>query len=95
MQTGKSPAVTARRRPAPDLPGCRTTTIRLSEISTYEGRFELWDADTETAWVMRDPTGFAHEGPSQRPAGLSQCRSTRSPHRVLRDDRPDSAQQTG
>ena len=59
-------------RPAPEFPGCRTITIRRDEIATHEGRFELWDADTETAWVMRDPTGFAHEGPSQRLAGLGQ-----------------------
>ena len=59
-------------RPVPDLPGCRPITIRRGDIAGYEGRFELWDAATETAWVMRDPTGFAHEGPSQRLAGLAQ-----------------------
>ena len=75
MQVEKSPSRAERRRkarPAPELPGCRTITIRRDEIATHEGRFELWDADTETAWVMRDPTGFAHEGPSQRLAGLAQ-----------------------
>ena len=59
-------------RPVPEFPGCHTITIRRAEVATYEGRFELWDADTETARVMRDPTGFAHEGPSQRLAGLGQ-----------------------
>ena len=59
-------------RPVPELPGCRPIPIRRDEIARYEGRFELWDAATETAWVVRDPTGFAHEGPSQRLAGLAQ-----------------------
>ena len=75
MQVAKSPPVAGRPRPArqaPEFPGCRTITIRRDEIATWDGRFEFWDADTETAWVMRDPTGFAHEGPSQRLAGLAQ-----------------------
>ena len=77
MQTGKAPSVTVRPRqtrprPVPEFPGCRPVVIRCDEIGNYEGRFEFWDADTETAWVMRDPTGFAHEGPSQRLAGLGQ-----------------------
>ena len=75
MQVEKSPSLAERRRkarPAPEFPGCRPITIRRHEIATHEGRFEFWDADTETAWVMRDPTGFAHESPSQRLAGLAQ-----------------------
>ena len=56
----------------PEFRGWRPTTIRRDQIAPYEGRFEFWDADTETAWVMRDPTGFAHEGPSQRLAGRAQ-----------------------
>ena len=59
-------------RPVPEFPGCHPITVRRDEIATHEGRFEFWGADTETAWVMRDPTGFAHEGPSQRLAGLAQ-----------------------
>ena len=70
MQIEKSPSLA--ERPVPEFPGCRPITIRRGEIATHEGRFEFWDADTETAWVMRDPTGFAHEGPSQRLAGLAQ-----------------------
>ena len=77
MRIEKSPSRAERPRPArpapgPEFPGCRTITIRRDEIATHEGRFEFWRADTETAWVMRDPTGFAHEGPSQRLAGLAQ-----------------------
>ena len=75
MQLEKSTSPAERpqqERPVPEFPGCRPITIRRAEIATHEGRFEFWDADTETAWVMRDPTGFAHEGPSQRLAGLAQ-----------------------
>ena len=64
-----------RRRLAAEerkFPGCRPVTIRRDEIDTWEGRLEYWDAETETAWMVREPTGAAHEQPSQRLAGLGQ-----------------------
>ena len=54
------------------FPGCRPITIRRDQIDTWEGRLEFWDAETETAWMVREPTGAAHEQPSQRLAGLGQ-----------------------
>ena len=75
MRLGSSPSLAERpryARPVPEFPGCRPITIRRDDAAGYEGRFELRDAATETAWVVRDPTGFAHEGPSQRLAGLAQ-----------------------
>ena len=52
-----------RRKPAvrrpypppsePDLPGCRPISLRRRDLDTYDGRFEYWDGDTETAWVHR------------------------------------------
>ena len=57
---------------AREFPGCRPVTITREEIETWEGRIEFWDADTETAWMVREPTGAAHEHPSQRLAGLGQ-----------------------
>ena len=75
MQTDKSPSTTARHRPArpaPEFPGCRPTFLGRDEIATYEGRFEFWDADTETAWMVRDPTSATHEYPSHRLAALSE-----------------------
>ena len=54
------------------FPGCRPVTIRRDEIETWEGRLEYWNAETETAWMVREPTGAAHEQPSQRLAGLCQ-----------------------
>ena len=75
MQTNKSPSVTARRRPArsaPEFPGCRPMFLRCDEVATYEGRFEFWDAATETAWMVRDPTSATHEYPSHRLSALSE-----------------------
>ena len=57
-------------RPVPEFPGCRAVTITREDIDTWEGRYELWDAETETAWMVREPTGAAHEQPSQRLARL-------------------------
>ena len=75
MQTRKPPSVTARRqsaRPAPEFPGCRSMFLRCDEVGTYEGRFEFWDAATETAWMVRDPTSATHEYPSHRLSALSE-----------------------
>ena len=64
----------SRRQPAlraPELPGCRPIPLKREELSAYDGRFEYWDGDTETAWVVCEPTSATHEQPSQRLAGLS------------------------
>ena len=53
-------------RGRPEFPGCRSFTLKCDEVGTYEGRFEFWDAATETAWVVRDPTSAIHESPSHR-----------------------------
>ena len=50
----------------PDLPGCRPIPLRRRDLDTWDGRFEYWDGATETAWVVRDPTGLAHEQPAGR-----------------------------
>ena len=57
--------------PAPALPDCRPVPLEREDLDTHDERFEYWDGDTETAWVLRDPAGFAHEHPSQRLAGLA------------------------
>ena len=59
-------------RRVPEFPGCRTMSIKCEDIATYEGRFEYWDAATETAWVVREPTSATHEYPSHRLSGLSE-----------------------
>ena len=58
--------------PAPALPNCRPVPLKREDLDTHDERFEYWDGDTETAWVLRDPTSFAHEHPSQRLAGHAQ-----------------------
>ena len=58
--------------PASGLSGCRSVPLKREDLDTHDERFEYWDGDAETAWVLRDPTGFAHEHPSQRLAGLAQ-----------------------
>ena len=70
----KRPARERRRLEAEarKFPGCRPVTITRDQIETWEGRLEYWDAETETAWMVREPTGAAHEQPSQRLAGLCQ-----------------------
>ena len=44
--------------------------ITREAIDDYDGRFEYWDAATETAWVAREPTTIYHEGPGQQLIGL-------------------------
>ena len=54
---------TAPSLPGLEFPGCTPRRLRRSEISTYEGRLEYWDALVETAWVC-EPTTPYHEEPS-------------------------------
>ena len=66
------PLQRARAVIAPEFPGCRPVPLKRDDLDTHEDRFEYWDGDTETAWVVREPTGIPHEQPSQRLAGLVQ-----------------------
>ena len=52
--------------------GCHTITLKRDDLLDHDGRFEYWDGDTETAWVVSEPTSATHEQPSQRLAGLGQ-----------------------
>ena len=51
--------------------GCGTIRISREEIEDYEGRLEYWEARSEMAMVVCEPTTAYHEGPSQRLAGLA------------------------
>ena len=53
------------------FPGCHPIALKRDDLSAYDGRFEYWDGDTETAWVVSEPTSATHEQPSQRLAGLA------------------------
>ena len=66
-----SPSSSAASAPVGlEFPGCRPIRLGREELKTWEGRLEYWDGDTETAWVVREPTSPAHERPSQCLAGL-------------------------
>ena len=60
------------RRPVPvaygpeDFPGCESFHLPASEVDDYERRLEFWDAGTETAWMVSEPTSIQHEEPSRR-----------------------------
>ena len=69
---GSAPASPVSPRGAPEFPGCRPMVLKCDEVATYEGRFEYWEAATETAWVVREPTSATHEYPSHRLSGLSE-----------------------
>ena len=47
------------------LSGCRPFPLSCHEIADYEGRYEYWDAATETAWELRDVSAM-HEEPRSR-----------------------------
>ena len=57
---------------AHEFPGCRPVHISRDAIADYEGRLEYWDADSETAWVVRAPVSIWHELPGQRLARLTE-----------------------
>jgi len=51
--------------------GCKAVPMTYEQYCRYEGRFEVWDAETETAWMVREPTSADHESPSHGLAGLT------------------------
>ncbi len=55
-----------------DFPGCRAESISREEMGDYDGRVEYWEARTETAVIVREPTTRFHEQPSQRLARLAE-----------------------
>ena len=50
--------------------GCKTVPMTYAQFRRYEGRLEVWDAESETAWMVREPTSPTHESPSHGLAGL-------------------------
>ena len=46
--------------------------LTCEELEVFEGRLELWDARTETAWVVREPTSPVHERPGQALSALAE-----------------------
>ena len=56
----------------PEFPGCRPIRLTRDGLEDFEGRLEYWDARTETAWVVAEPTSAAHEGPTRRLGRLAE-----------------------
>ena len=56
----------------PEFPGCHAIPLKREALPDHEGRFEYWDGDTGTAWVVSEPTSATHEQPGARLAGLGQ-----------------------
>ena len=56
-----------RRRSLSELafPGCDRIPMSLAEYRVFDGRLELWDAETRTAWMAREGPIWEHEGPSR------------------------------
>ena len=55
-----------------DFPGCEAFHLPASELDRYEGRLEFWEARTETAWKVREPTTIYHERPARRLGRLAE-----------------------
>ena len=54
-----------------ELIGCKAVPMTYEQYCRYESRLEVWDAETETAWMVREPTSADHESPSHGLAGLT------------------------
>ena len=54
-----------------EFPGCRPVHIGRDQIADYDGRYEFWDADTETALMVCEPTSPYHERSSVRLARMT------------------------
>ena len=48
-----------------EFPGCKAIPMSRKQLDRWDGRMELWDSVTKTAWVMRDGPGLEHEEPIQ------------------------------
>ena len=53
-------------------PAAPPQRLKSSELETWEGRLEFWDARTKTAWVREPPTTPVHERPSRALTALAQ-----------------------
>ena len=72
LRTGGGGSGTAARRrlgrlPLSELefPGCDPLPMSLAEYRVFDDPLELWDAETRTAWMVREGPTWEHEGPGQ------------------------------
>ena len=71
-EAGKRPVVRPEEPALSELEfiGCTAAPMTWRELRRFERRLEVWDAETETAWRVREPTSPSHESPSHGLAGL-------------------------
>ncbi len=50
--------------------------LRRDQLADFDGRLEYWEARTETAWVLAEPTGGIHESTSRRLPELARLIAT-------------------
>ena len=50
--------------------GCKAVPMTYAQLRRFDGRLEIWDAESETAWMVREPTSPTHETPTHGLAGL-------------------------
>ena len=56
----------------PEFPGCRAIRLTRDAVEDFDGRLEYWEASSETAWMIAEPTTIAHEGPTRRLGRLAE-----------------------
>ena len=55
-----------------EFTGCKPVPMTYAQLRRFDGRLEVWDAESETAWMVREPTSPTHENPSHGLAGLAE-----------------------
>ena len=81
VEAGTDEAPASSAAPPPESPagpplseleftGCKAVPMTYDQLRRYDGRLEVWDAESETAWMVREPTSPTHESPSHGLAGL-------------------------
>ena len=75
--SAEPPALPRPSPPPAELPlseleftGCKAVPMTYDQLRRFDGRLEVWDAESETAWMVREPTSPTHENPSHGLAGL-------------------------
>ena len=68
----RAPVSVASPPASPAFPGCRSSRLTRDAVDRYDGRYEYWDAATETVWIVAEPTSGTHEQPSRRLAALGE-----------------------
>ena len=82
-----------RRSRSWSSPAAKPCPMTYEQFQRYQGRLEVWDAESETAWMVREPTSAYHETPSHGLAGLVEriARGARLADLLLRLDGPGDA----